>query len=116
MIGARGVFSVNGRGVAQRAMPRIMPGGSYGGMATNAMNGRAISSMLGGGAAGTSRAITGATAKGAMAKVAGKTRGFSAAKMIAGGIVAAGVMGTIKNRSGRPADRVMGRPTGPYGY
>lgn len=37
-------------------------------------------------------------------------------KYIAAGVVTAGIGGAIVNRSGRPADKTIGRPTGIYGY
>lgn len=42
--------------------------------------------------------------------------GRNAAKMVAGGVVAATAFGTYRNNSGRAADRMgRGRPTGVYG-
>ena len=37
-------------------------------------------------------------------------------KLVAGGIAGAYAVGGIRNRTGRPADRVSGRPTGPYQF
>ncbi len=43
-------------------------------------------------------------------------RGRNTARYVAAGVGGAALIGGMRNSSGRPADRVSGRPTGVYGY
>lgn len=43
-------------------------------------------------------------------------QGRNVSRMVAGGVVGAAAVGAFSNRSGRAADRPMGRPTGVYGF
>lgn len=43
-------------------------------------------------------------------------KGRNVSRMVAGGVVGAAAVGAFSNRSGRAADRPVGRPTGVYGF
>jgi hypothetical protein len=42
--------------------------------------------------------------------------GKKVSRLVAGGVIGGTAIGGFKNRSGRATDRVIGRPTGVYGY
>lgn len=48
--------------------------------------------------------------------VAAAMNGKKISRIVAGGIIGGAAIGGFRNRSGRPVDRVSGRPTGVYGY
>lgn len=48
--------------------------------------------------------------------VAQAIKGKGISRAVAGGAIGAAAIGGFRNRSGRPADKVSGRPTGMYGY
>lgn len=60
---------------------------------------------------GASRALG---MKNGMSTARGALKGHG--KLVAGGVAGAYAVGGIRNRTGRPADRVNGRPTGPYQF
>ena len=52
----------------------------------------------------------------AKAPVAQALKGKAVSRIVAGSVVGGAAIGAFKNNSGRPADKVSGRPTGVYGY